>query len=56
MLELSNDEVFVIGTFMTGFQLWKAAGRDGENRSQCTTLKLPSGIRNIATKANTKWL
>ena len=24
MLELSQDEVFVVGTFMTGFQLWNS--------------------------------
>ena len=33
---------------MTGFQLWNI--RDESNK--CTTLRLPSGIRNIATKMN----
>lgn len=28
MLELSQDETFAIGTFMTGFQLWDTAKRN----------------------------
>ena len=53
-LTCSLDESFIIGSFMTGFQLWnvdiinKSSNVDG-----CTTtLKLPIGIRNIATKMN----
>eukprot|EP00095_Tigriopus_kingsejongensis_P001882 maker-scaffold70_size417918-snap-gene-3.18 protein:Tk01882 transcript:maker-scaffold70_size417918-snap-gene-3.18-mRNA-1 annotation:"leucine-rich repeat and wd repeat-containing protein kiaa1239-like" len=47
MIELSMDEIFVIGTFMVGFQLWRV--KDGQDY---TILKLPSGIRNISTKMN----
>ena len=47
MVELSQDEVYVIGTFMTGFHLWRV-----EEQDDFTSLKLPSGIRNISTKMN----
>ena len=53
MLEVSHEESFVIGTFMTGFQLWNIEVINNSNSGEgCTTLKLPSGIRNIATKMN----
>ena len=115
MLELSQDESFVVGTFMTGFQLWNSTednrqvhetqfatlrknlhgrcvtiftrgatcirpprlsklslfphaqiprvnapqlkaqtnfGYIASTFRRCTTLRLPSGIRNIATKTN----
>lgn len=52
-LALSQDEQYVIGTFMTGFQLWNIDVVNNSNTGEgCTTLKLPSGIRNIATKMN----
>jgi hypothetical protein len=50
-LALSQDESYVIGTFLTGFQLW-AVSAINEAGNGCTTLKLPTGIRNIATKMN----
>ena len=46
-----QDEVFVIGTFMTGFLLWRLDGAE-DTAAEMTTLKLPSGIRNISTKMN----
>ena len=52
-LDVSQEEGFVIGTFMTGFQLWNVQVVNNSNVGEgCTTLKLPSGIRNIATKMN----
>ena len=42
MVELSQDEAYIIGTFMTGFHLWQTEKKKDE---PCTTLKLPSGIR-----------
>lgn len=52
-LGLSQDEKYVIGTFMTGFQLWHIQISNDSNTGEgCTTLKLPSGVRNIATKMN----
>ena len=43
-LAMSQDEHFVIGTFMTGFQLWQVLDANKKDMCQCTTLKLPSGL------------
>ena len=54
-LALSTDEKVLIGTIMTGFQLWRTvplAENGIELEGSITTLKLPSGIRNISTKMN----
>ncbi|CAB4067000.1 unnamed protein product [Lepeophtheirus salmonis] len=45
-IELSQDERIVIGTFMTGFQIWMRFSNES------STLFLPSGVRNISTKMN----
>ena len=50
-LSLSQDESFVIGTLRTGFLLWNIAAVN-ERDTQCTSLLLPPGIRNVATKMN----
>ena len=49
---LSIDESFLIGTIMTGFQLWRTGKSSAKEEGKGTTLKLPSGIRNISTKMN----
>ena len=55
-LACSQDEKFVIGTFKTGFLLWNIEtvnnNDDPESEDGCTTLKLPSGVRNVPTKMN----
>ena len=51
-LALSTDESFLIGTIMTGFQLWRTTTNGSDLEGSITTLKLPSGIRNISTKMN----
>ena len=57
-LALSTDESYLIGTIMTGFQLWRTkpngSSKDHSyaNEGSVITLKLPSGIRNISTKMN----
>merc|ERR1712226_1667176 len=51
-LGLSSDEKFLIGTIMTGFQLWRTTTCESGDEGSITTLKLPSGIRNISTKMN----
>ena len=51
-LGLSSDESILIGTIMTGFQLWRTASNESGVEGSLTTLKLPSGIRNISTKMN----
>lgn len=43
MMAMSHDEHFVIGTFMTGFQLWQVMDDNKQEMCQVTTLKLPSG-------------
>ena len=53
MLEVSPEEKYVVGTYMTGFLLWNIEVIQNSNTGEgCTTLKLPSGIRNVATKMN----
>ena len=44
MMAMSHDEHFVIGTFMTGFQLWQVMDDNKQEMCQVTTLKLPSGM------------
>ena len=51
-LGLSSDEKFLIGTIMTGFQLWRTTTNEAGVEGSITNLKLPSGIRNISTKMN----
>ena len=47
-IKLSPDEEFVVGTFITGFQLWKT----GKNATMRATFALPHGIRNVSKKMN----
>ena len=52
-LACSHDENFVIGSFKAGFLLWNIAVVDNSDTDDgCTTLKLPSGVRNVPTKMN----
>ena len=40
MLELSQDEIFVVGTFMTGFQLWNSKEENRQvHETQFATLR-----------------
>ncbi len=39
----NQDEEYVVGTFMTGFQLWCISKLETSNDHGCKTLKLPSG-------------
>ena len=56
MLELSQDEVFVVGTFMTGFQLWNSTEDNMQvNETQFATLvkKLSWSLRhNFYSRCN----
>ena len=52
-LVCSQDEKFVIGTFLTGFLLWNIdVINNSDDGSGFTVLKLPSATRNISTKMN----
>ena len=52
-LALSQDEMYIIGAFMSGYQVWNVNECDRANGEVgYVTLKLPPGIRNIATKMN----
>ena len=54
-LSCSHDELYVIGTFKNGFQLWniEVINNSADNCDDgCTTIKLPTSVRNIATKMN----
>ena len=42
MLELSQDEVFVVGTFMTGFQLWNSTD-DNRQKKQISAVRRALG-------------
>ncbi|XP_068248399.1 NACHT and WD repeat domain-containing protein 2 [Palaemon carinicauda] len=44
MLYLTHDQNHLVGTFMTGFQVWEVASGKG------WTLQLPHGVRNISTR------
>ena len=52
-LKCSEEEKFIIGTYLTGFLLWNIATVANSNDgSGFVVLKLPSGIRNITTRMN----
>ncbi len=44
MYWINQDEEYVVGTFMTGFQLWCISKLETSNDHGCKTLKLPSGL------------
>ena len=52
-LSLSSNEGYVIGTHRVGFELWNIQVCNTSTTGEgCTSLKLPPGVRNIATKMN----
>ena len=52
-LSLSTNEGYVIGTHRVGFELWNIQVCNTSTTGEgCTSLKLPPGVRNIATKMN----
>ena len=46
-LAMSQDEHFVIGTFMTGFQLWQVLDANKKDMCQCTTTGTGSISRSM---------
>ena len=50
MYWINQDEEYVVGTFMTGFQLWCISKLETSNDHGCKTLKLPSGSISIQSQ------